>query len=143
MRSINLKLYNITLKYIMKTLNDTVTLASNWADRYNYDQESKQIERFCNVSWDGSMASSIIWHLRVSDSKNGVHLTWWVTIFYGNLYQLIQNDQKLGKMILNLTELRPKSFGTKLNLTELGQHFLEPNWIKLNCNITVLEQNWI
>ena len=38
--------------------------------------------------------------LRVSDSKNGVHLTWWVTIFYGNLYQLIQNDQKLGKMII-------------------------------------------
>ena len=65
--------------------------------------------------------------LRVSDSKNGAHLTWWVTILYSNLYQLMQNDQKLGKMILNLTELRPKSFGTKLNLTELGQHFLEPN----------------
>ena len=68
-----------------------------------------------------------ICHLSLSDSKNGAHLTWWVTILYSNLYQLMQNDQKLGKMILNLTELRPKSFGTKLNLTELGQHFLEPN----------------
>ena len=37
--------------------------------------------------------------LRVSDSKNGVHLTWWVTILYSNLYQLMQNDKKLGKMI--------------------------------------------
>ena len=38
-------------------------------------------------------------YLRVSDSKNGVHLTWWVTILYSNLYQLMQNDKKLGKMI--------------------------------------------
>ena len=39
-------------------------------------------------------------HLRVSDSKNGAHLTLGVTILYSDLYQLMQNDQKLWKMII-------------------------------------------
>ena len=38
--------------------------------------------------------------LRVSDSKNGAHLTLGVTILYSDLYQLMQNDQKLGEMII-------------------------------------------
>ena len=39
-------------------------------------------------------------NLRVSDSKNGAQLTLGVTILYSDLYQLMQNDQKLWKMII-------------------------------------------